>query len=326
MPKWLIFTIILVLIGLGSFVFSLISFSSADKSQVEGTQDSETTEITGKTDTSEITLTAQDVQAVLLAFAAQQALENEQNVPGEKKKGIITSFLFPDPDLDRGVQKALTIKSEQIFDVWDVLKNCNGVINVIQSAHPGNSEFLVPVDKTMNKMSEMLYNAYGAIVLNKYLLFIFSHIILLVIIPIYVVISIIVICTKRDKSKTLKLVIVTVLVCFIMLFIVPISLQLSSFMEKAILSGNIDNLVTSIEEKGEIIQEMKDEITEQRILGRSVVSYIDSAKDTGNALIKDITNYYIIFVFSYIVFPILMFLCIVIITIYSLKQILGKKE
>jgi len=326
MPKWIIFTIILVLIGFGSFVFSLISYSSVNKQQAEEFHDTETAEMTGNTDTPEITLSAQEVQAVLLAFIAQRTPENEQEVPVEKKKGIVTSFLFPSPDLDRGIQNSLTIKSEQIFDVWDILKSCNGVINVIQSAHPGDSEFLTPIDKTMNKMSDKLLNAYGTILFNKYLLFIFSHIILLVIIPIYIIISVIVICTNKDKKKTIKLTVVTVLVCFIMLFSIPVSLQLSAFMEKAVLSGTVENLIASIEDKGEVIQDMENEITGLRRQGRSIIGYIDITRDTGNALIKDIMNYYIIFIFTYIVIPILLLLSIIVITIYSIKQILGKKE
>jgi hypothetical protein len=245
-----------------------------------------------------------------------------EELPAAGQRGKLASFFFPATDSEKGIQFALTNKYEEILNVWAVLKTSNGVINVIQAAHVGSSEFLSPIDNTMNRISNLLL--WGSIVIKfeKLLLFVSSYIILIIIIPVFIVISVVRILTNNDKRKKIRLIINSFLICLVMFFAMPVSLQLSMFAEEAILSDNVNNLITSIEEKGETAQVMENEITTLRRQGRSVIGHLGNAGSLGNSLIEDIIYYFIIFIFSYIVIPVFAILGFIFLTRYFTKKIL----
>jgi len=298
MKKWIINITVLILVAAGSFFLGAIILGP---------------KFVPKSD-------------VLLGEIQEGDLSDEESgdLPLIVQKGMIASFFLPDIDTDRGIQKSLTQKLAEISNVWDVIKTSSSIINFIQSAHPESRDSLIPINNTMEKMSGSLFWIYSAIGFIKYLLLISSRIILIIVIPVFIIISVISILTNKGRIKTYKLIIKTILVTLIILFTIPVSLQLSIFAEKAILSDNINNLVTSIEEKGEIALEMENEIADTRRQNSPVISYMENTKELSNALIQDIMNYRIIFIFTYIIFPVLIIFGIIILTRFFVKNILSR--
>jgi|TergutMp193P3_1026864.scaffolds.fasta_scaffold00406_19 hypothetical protein len=294
MKKRVIFTIVLAVIGASSFFFGVKAFSLVNS---------------GKN--------REDVQ-------------DSQNV---KPRGAVAAFLIPDIERERGIQKKLTEKSKQVLGVWATLKVINGVINVLQSAQIGGSffveasvnplEFLAPIDNVLDRISNMLLWALGAILFEKILLAISGYVVFLIIIPVCALITIATIWTSKDKTKLRKTVIVSALVSLIVSFAIPISFQLSAIMETKILTNNVGYVLSLINEKGDAAETMEREVTGLRRVGSSIINYMSNAKNLGNALIEDIINYFILFIFTSIVIPILTILGLYWITKYLAKIILG---
>jgi len=303
MAKRIIFTVVLVIIGFGSIFFGSVLF----RSEKPDGQDSKIEK------------------------------KEEKEVPAKKRKPTIVSFLIPDVEADSdedssSIQKTLTEKSKQILGVWATLKVINGVINVLQSAQVGGSffveatvnplEFLAPIDNILDKISNLLLWALGAILFEKILLAISGYIVFLVVIPICAIVSIITLWTYRDKSKVHKVVIVSILISLVIPFAIPISFQVSTIMEKKIITNSVKNVVSSINDKNKSAESMEKEITGLRKIGKSITGYMTNAKNLGNALIEDMINYLIIFIFTSIVIPILTIMGLYFLTKYFAKLIL----
>jgi len=239
----------------------------------------------------------------------------EKQIKLSKPIGPIAAWLISDSDKEKGIQHRLTEKSKQVAGVWAALKTVNGVINVLQSIQLGGSvvveasvspmETLSPIDNILDKISDMLLFAFSAIIFEKFLLVISGYIVFLIIIPVCAIISIVSIWKSNDKSKTSKIVIVSVLIILIVMFAIPVSFYLSSFIEKTVLNNNMNKVLSSIEVKGNTAAKMEKELTSLRKIGTSVSTYITNAKNLSNAVIEDMINYFIIFIFTSIIIPIL---------------------
>ncbi|MCL2722067.1 MAG: hypothetical protein FWD47_12130 [Treponema sp.] len=302
MKNWIINVIVLVLVAIGSFFLGILAsgFISVPRNNV-----------------------------VLEETVQQGAVQNQEaeaeDESAVRQKVSFASFLFPEINSEKGLQNALNEKSAEILNIWEILKTGNGVISIIQAAHSGNTEFLSPIGSSMGKISDSLLWASAAVVFKKYLLFISSYIILIFIIPVFILISVVSIVKNKDRKKTPKLVGVTVFISLILLFVIPASMHISLFASNVILSDNMSNLITSIEEKGETVKNMETEITGLRRQGRSVLNHSANARDLGNSLIKDTTDYFIIFIFTNIIIPVLTIIGIVFLAGFIKKLILPKK-
>jgi len=303
MAKRIIFTIVLVIIGFGSIFFGSVLF----KTEKPKEQDSKIEK------------------------------KEEKETPEKKRKPPIVSFLIPDVEAEddensSSIQKTLTEKSKQILGVWATLKVINGVINVLQSAQVGGNffveatvnplEFLAPIDNILDKISNLLLWALGAILFEKILLAISGYIVFLVVIPICAIVSIITLWTYKEKNKVHKVVIVSILISLVIPFAIPISFQVSTIMEKKIITNSVKNVVSSINDKNKTAESMEKEITGLRRIGKSITGYMTNAKNLGNALIEDMINYLIIFIFTSIVIPILTIMGLYFLTKYFAKLIL----
>jgi len=308
MVKKIVFTIILLMICGGSFYFGIYTFGlSNDPKSHELLPDEN----------------------------AENAEDSEEAVavPFVREKGPIATFLFPDMDTETGVQKALTEKSREVLSVWAALKVINGVINVLQSAQIGGSffveasvnplEFLSPIDNVLDKISDILLWAFGAIIFEKILLVISGYIVFIVVIPLCSIISIIILWTNKDRSKTVRVLIVSVLISLVIPFAIPVSFQASALLENKILTNNVGDLVASIEEKNSKAENMEQEITGLARIGKTIISYMANAKDLGNAMIEDMINYVIIFIFTNIVIPLFTIMGLFFLTRYFVRLILA---
>jgi len=240
-----------------------------------------------------------------------------------RRKGAAASFFFPDIDSEKGLQNLLTVKSNEISGIRTVLNTAGGVFNVIQAAHPGNGEFLAPVDSTVNKVSGMLLSASGVIAFEKHLLFAAGHVILIVFIPVYIIISVILMIINRDKKKNKKLLIKTILFSLIIIFILPVSFHLAALADKTVMSHNSSPLIASITEKGILAQDMEDEITALRKQNKPVLGFMQDAETLGFGLADNALNYFMIFIIIYAVIPVLIITAVICLAVLFKKRLLS---
>ena len=240
-----------------------------------------------------------------------------------------------DKEAETGIQKALTEKSIQVARVWAVLRIINGVVNVLQSAEIGGSffveasvnplEFLSPLDNTLDKISNILLWALGAIILEKLILAISGYLVFMVIIPVCVLITIFTIWVYKDKTKIHKAAVVALLISIVVPFAIPLSFQFSTIIENKLLNKNVNDLVESIDEKGKSAEAMETEMSGIRRAGASIMKFFSNAKDLGNSIINDLVNYVIIFILTNMIIPIFTILGLYGTTKYFAKIIMESK-
>jgi Flp pilus assembly protein TadB len=337
MLKRIIFTAVLVVFAAASVFFGITFYSSEPKKaktaveKTEKTEKAESKKIEEKK--KEEIKEAKKEEKEKKEKERKEEKEKKEKEKKPRKKPMETIFLL-DSELENGVQKSLTEKSKQVLGVWATLKIVNGVINVLQSVQIGGSavvemsinpmEFLSPVDKILDRISDMLLWAFGALVFEKILLAISGYLVFVIIIPICVIISLIAIWMQKDKTRIYRIVIVTVFIGLMVSFIIPLSLQVSVIIEKKILSNNVEKVLSSIDEKSKTAEGMEKELTRLRRITSSVTGYLTSAKNLSNALIEDTINFFIIFIFTNIIIPILVFLGLFFLSKYFVRLILTR--
>jgi hypothetical protein len=354
MDKKVIFTVVLVIICLSSLAFGAVSFGLVDLPQKLQKLDVKTKkEIQAvkaeKDKLKELAKKEEQKKKEELAKKKEQEKKKELQAKEKEKSnkeksnkekqiklgkpiGPMAAWLISDSDKEKGIQHKLTEKSKQVAGVWATLKAVNGVINVLQSIQLGGSviveasvspmEFLSPIDNILDRISDLLLLAFSAIVFEKILLAISGYIVFLIIIPVCAIISIVSIWTSNDKSKISKVVIVSVLINLIVMFAIPVSFYLSSFIEKTVLNNNMNKVLSSIDAKGNTAAKMEKELTGLRKIGTSVSTYLTNAKNLSSAVIEDMINYFIIFIFTSIIIPILTIFGLYFLAKYCAKLIL----
>jgi len=238
----------------------------------------------------------------------------------------------------KSIQESLTGKSEQILTVWAALRSVYGAVNVLQSAEARvvfvavePLESLSPFDKTLNRISNLFLFAYGVLVFEKIFLSVFVSIAFFILIPVCVIVSISAIWKNKNMApspnmksgfQAHRIAIVSVLISLVVVFSLPVSLGVSTLLEEKILSDNVDNLVSSMEENEKAALKMESELRGLRRIGVTITDYILTAKKICNAVIKDTINYLMFFMISNILIPALAFFGLYKITKYSAKMIL----
>jgi hypothetical protein len=303
--NFIIFTVLFVLIGSGSLFFGLMSCQSVNNAKPQDVKENN-----GSKD--------KTVNSLL-----------------SRPRGQVASFLIPEVGSEKGVQHSLSEKSHQILDIWTAVKAMNGVINVLQSAQvKGNYfieasvnplEFLAPIDSVFEKISGLLLGAYSVVVFQKILLSFSAFLVFILAIPICALITIINLWTNKDKSKLLKIVIVSVLISLIIPFAIPFSINTSSLLGNTILAKNLNTLTASIGENGKTASAMEDEIVRSRRTGNSIINYMGRVRTLSETIMENVINYYIIFLLIFIIVPVLTLLLIFFLTRYAARLILGKK-
>jgi hypothetical protein len=306
--NYLIFTILFILIGSGSFFFGLMSCQSVNNAKTEAVKDNKDNQNKDKTEAAALS----------------------------RPRGQVASFLIPETGSEKGVQKSLNEKSHQILDIWAAVKAINGVINVLQSAQvKGNYfveasvnplEFLAPIDSVFDKISGMFLGAYSVIVFQKMLLSLSAFLVFILIIPICALVTIVILWTYKDKTKIYRIVIASALITLVIPFAIPFSIDTSSLLGNKVLAKNINTLVATIEENGKAASAMENDIVRSRKTGNSIIKYMDGVSTLSETIMENAVNYYIIFLFIFIVIPILTLLLIFFLTKYVARLILGGKD
>jgi hypothetical protein len=305
--NYILFTILFLLIGSGSFFFGLISCQSVNNPKPQ--QD-----IKGKSENNEKTA------ASLLSRPRNQ----------------VASLLIPEVESEKGVQKELKEKSQQIHNVMETVKTMNGIINILQSAQSKNNYFveasvnpleaLAPVDFVFKKISGTLLWIYSALVFQKILLSFSSFLIFILVIPICALVTIIILWTYKNKAKVHRIVIASVIISLIIPFAIPFSINTSSFMGNKILAKKINALTVSIEENGKKASVMENDVVRSRKTGNSIINYMGRAIILSDAIAEDVINYNIICLFIFIFIPVLTLIFIFFLTRYASRLILGKQR
>jgi len=309
--KYIIFTVLFILIGSGSLFFGLISCQSVNNAKSQAVTDNKDNKEKDNKDKS-----------------------NDAVVT--RPRGQVSSFLIPEVTSEKGVQKSLSEESNQVLKVWAAVKSINGVINVLQSAQvKGNYfaeasvnplQFLAPLDSVFNRISGMLLGAYSVVVFHKILLSLSSLLVFILIIPLCALITIIILWTNKDKNKILKIVISSVLITLIIPFAIPLSISTSSLLGNNVLAKNINTLVTTIEENGKTANAMEDDIIRSRRAGGSIINYMGRVSTLSETVMENAISYDIYFVLIFIVIPIITLLLIFFLTRYAVRLILGEKK
>jgi hypothetical protein len=306
--NFLIFTILFILIGAGSLTFGLMSCQSVNNAKTATVSDNK---------------------------GSSENKDKTETTVSPRPRGQVASFLIPETGSEKGVQKSLNQKSHQILDIWTAVKAMSGVINVLQSAQvKGNYfieasvnpiEFLAPIDGIFKKISGMFLGAYSVIVFQKMLLSLSAFLVFILIIPICALVTIIILWTYKDKTKIQKIVIASVLITLIIPFAIPFSIDTSSLLGNKVLAKNINTLVATIEENGKTAIAMENDIVRSRRTGNSIINYMDKVKTLSETIIENAINYYIIFLFIFVIIPILTLLIIFFLTRYVVRLILVKR-
>jgi len=317
-PKYLIFTVLFILIGSGSLFFGFISCQSVND---------EKTQAVAKDNTD-----------------GKKSNDNKKSSDKKKKttaavvsapKGKIDTLLTLEAGYEKKVEEALNRKSHQILDVWAVVKTMNGVINVMQSAQVKSKyfsetsvinsvELLAPIDSILSKISGMFLVAYSVIVFQKMLLSLPIFFVVILIIPICALITIIILWTYKDKTKLYKIAIASVVSTLLIPFAIQFSINMSSLLGNKVMAKNINTLATIIiEENGKAASAMEDDIVRSGKTGNSIIKHMDRAKTLSETIIENVIDYYIIFLFIFVVIPILILLLILFLVIYGVKLVLG---
>ncbi|MDR0568873.1 MAG: hypothetical protein LBG87_06675 [Spirochaetaceae bacterium] len=228
--------------------------------------------------------------------------------------GPVSAMQKRDQNADAGIQKTLTEKTNMILSVWATLKIINGVINVLQSAEIGGNffieasvnplEILAPLDNILDKLSDLLLWALGAVIMEKLLLWASWFFIFKIILPVCILFCILTIWAQKDSMTMRRIVLVFGIIGLSSAAAVPLSFQVSGAVEKSVFTGRTGDLLASIRDKGKSAESMEQDVAGLKRIGKSIVSFMGDAKNIGDALIEDIMHLLIIFFIANIVLPI----------------------
>jgi len=303
MVRQIISTVVLILFGGASFTFGMISCATTNNEQERQTQHQEQPRQTEQTH----------------GEISSEAEHGETEGTSAAVRGFAGSLLIPNLSADRGQQKALAGKSDQILSVWEILKTANGAVNILISAHTAGSESLSPLNDIMGKLSNKFSFAFSLILFFKILMMLTHYMVFLALIPICVLIIIIVIWTSKEKKSAFRLILISAIIAVAVAAALPVSFLLSSVIEEKILAHDITSLLESINEKGDAAKALERNVSSAR--SGSITNNISTARNLGNGIVADVTNYYIIFSFLYIVIPILILLFFIFLSIYFVRLI-----
>lgn len=304
--KYILFTILFLLIGSGSFFFGLVSCQSVNDAK------------------------------------PKDAKENKENKENKEKtaasilsgpRSQVASFLIPEVESEKGVQKQLNEKAHQIYNVLDTVKTMNGVINILQSAQSKNNYFieatvnpleaLAPIDFAFKKVSGTLLWIYSALAFQKVLLSFSAFLIFILVIPICALVTIIILWTHKNKAKIYKIVIASVIISLVIPFAIPLSISTSSFMGNKILAKRINTLTASLEANGKKAVAMENDIIRSRKTGNSIVNYMTRVTSLSDTIMEEAIDYNIICLFIFIFIPFITLIFIFFLTRYAARLILS---
>jgi hypothetical protein len=233
------------------------------------------------------------------------------------------------------IQQQLTGKLAQVTGIWATVKVASGVISVVQTIQVEGSIPVVGglavsaqplgwakvIDNILDKISNILLWAMGAIAIEKLLLAISWWVSIKVIVPICALFVIIAMWSNKYKERLKKIVAGIIIIGAGICSAVPLSLELSNVVETSILSSRISNTINELEvQSGEIEKEGNDInntsfFDRLRRLGSGIVNFFGGLKQKFDSFIESAINYIMCFIVTNLIIPIA--------TIIALKYLVG---
>ena len=245
------------------------------------------------------------------------------------------------------IQNDLTEKSAEILAVLVIVNGVNGIINALQSVEVGGSgkagvvvvegslqtsakpaELLAPLSNILNKISNMLLWAMGAVAFEKLLLAISGYVIFKAVIPACMLISVMAILrTRTPNIETIgKILAVTAVICIVVWGAIPLSFALSTEVEKNLRLNNTGSVMERIRDIGKQVETKNEHLSlssKVKVIEEWLTKQVSNIKDLVNALIKDLIDLIMIFILTNIAIPILTILGLYWFTKYLARVIMG---
>ena len=218
-------------------------------------------------------------------------------------------------------QEQINNRIAQVMGVWGGIKIASAVISFIQTIQIEGSIPVVGglavsaqplgwadvVNNTLDKISNILLWAAGALVIQKLLLAISIWVSLGILIPLCALIIIAVIWNKRYSGQLIKVVAGIVIITAGICGAVPLSLELSNIIESSILYSYINETVSGIDDTANELESSGDQANDigwLRRLGTGIVNFFDSIVDHFWNIINRTINYIMCFIVVNILIPI----------------------
>jgi ABC-type multidrug transport system fused ATPase/permease subunit len=228
------------------------------------------------------------------------------------------------------LQKQLTEKLAKVTAVWATVKVVNGVISVVKTIQVGGSAQLVVgasasvqplgwadvIDNTLDKISNLLLWAMGAIAIEKLLLSISWWFSLKIVVPGCALFVVIAVWNKKYQEQLKKVVAGIIVMGIGICSAIPLSLEFSNLVEKSILSNQISNTIHELEgQSGEIEKEGDVDSSRLNRMGSGVVNFFGGLKQKFDTFIENTINFVMCFMVTNLIIPIA--------TIFGLKYLIG---
>ncbi|GHU89094.1 hypothetical protein FACS189476_07400 [Spirochaetia bacterium] len=239
---------------------------------------------------------------------------------------------------ERGLQDRLTQKTAQIFIVWGITRGASGLISLLQSFEVGVTigvagslnplEFLAPVDNVLDKVSDVCLYAIGAVMIEKFLLALSGWLAFQIIIPVCMLLCILSLWIGKYKKSVIKIIAGFGIIGVSVFSAVPLSLELSSIIEKKVFEKEIDRKMNEINLKNSDIENMQGSIEIEKPASaamkmvNSVKAFFTDARDLAASLVSDVLNYITMFIVTNIIIPLLTIIGLGFITKYIFNLLL----
>jgi hypothetical protein len=128
--------------------------------------------------------------------------------------------------------------------------------------------------------------------------------------------------TNKNDRKLHKIVISSVLICLVLSVAVPVCLKLSTITDEKVLSKNVTNVISSMEETEEKAGTFNSELKRFRRTEASINGYLSTSNDLSKTVIMDSINYLQLFFMINILIPVLIIIILYKVTRFIIKLIM----
>jgi hypothetical protein len=128
--------------------------------------------------------------------------------------------------------------------------------------------------------------------------------------------------TNKNDRKLHKIVISSVLICLVISVSAPVCLKLSTITDEKVLSKNVTNVISSMEETEEKAGTFNSELKRFRRTEAGINGYLSTSNDLSKTVIMDSINYLQLFFMINILIPVLIIIILYKVTRFIIKLIM----
>ena len=231
----------------------------------------------------------------------------------------------------KSIHQSLNEKTDQFLKAWGTLKTVQGNVNILHATnvtavYPAANplEVLAPVNNVLTKVSNLSRWALTVLLLEKMLLVISVPLVCLILIPICMLIAIYHVWNYKDKKNLHRVVITAVMICAVILLAVPLTLKVSTIIDSYVFTGSVDSVMATMGEIDKSAASFNNELKWFRRSEAAISGYLSTANKLSDAVIKEALKYLLIFLMINIIIPVLLFIILYKATRYYIKKILKR--